>query len=282
MSAIKKYFQQECKWHMLGLEHSKPSHFYTSVWQSTRSSVPLLLWRALLLLISVAIVITSFTFYIKSQVSVGYWFIFLTHWGLVLMIASTGFGVATSARVYFYGPISADLNLPWYVKTFWVLHNVAVPVAFLITVFYWTLLFSVDFQEEMDRGLDIAVHAVNTVTMLLLLMSSSHPTRFLHMIHPFLFALTYVVFSVIYYLAGGINPLGEPWIYPVVNWAKPGTAILVVFVTGVLLIVLHFVTVGLAAGRDALANRIMRPSVTVHVDEDLALRTHTAQTETNT
>lgn len=58
----------------------------------------------------------------------------------------------------------------------------------------------------MDRGLDIAVHAVNTLLMLLLLLSSSHPTRFLHMAHPFAFALTYVVFSVIYYFAGGINP----------------------------------------------------------------------------
>lgn len=36
----------------------------------------------------------------------------------------------------------ADLTLPWYVKTFWVLHNVSVPVAFLITMFYWLLLYS--------------------------------------------------------------------------------------------------------------------------------------------
>ncbi|CAH2231657.1 jg19476 [Pararge aegeria aegeria] len=194
------------------------------------------------------------------------------------MIASTGFAVATSARVYLYGPISADLNLPWYVKTFWVLHNVSVPVAFLITVFYWTLLYNVDFQEEMDRGLDIAVHAVNTLIMMLMLMSSSHPTRFLHMIHPFLFALTYVVFSAVYYLAGGINPLGDPWIYPVVNWSDPGPTILVVFVTGLLLVSLHFITIGLSAARDALANRIIRPSVTVHLDENVALRTQTANT----
>ncbi|XP_039755992.1 uncharacterized protein LOC120630762 [Pararge aegeria] len=278
MSAIIKYFKQECKLLMLGLEHPKPSDFYTSVWQNTRSSVPLLIWRVLLFLTSVGIVITSFSFYIISPFSAGYWFIYLTHWGLSLMIASTGFAVATSARVYLYGPISADLNLPWYVKTFWVLHNVSVPVAFLITVFYWTLLYNVDFQEEMDRGLDIAVHAVNTLIMMLMLMSSSHPTRFLHMIHPFLFALTYVVFSAVYYLAGGINPLGDPWIYPVVNWSDPGPTILVVFVTGLLLVSLHFITIGLSAARDALANRIIRPSVTVHLDENVALRTQTANT----
>ncbi|XP_052737932.1 protein rolling stone [Bicyclus anynana] len=278
MSVIVNYFKQECKLVMLGLEHPKPTDFYISTWQNTRSAVPLLLWRLLLLLTSVGIVITSFTFYIISPFSAGYWFIYLTHWGLGLMVASTGFGVATSARVYLYGPISADLNLPWFVKTFWVLHNVSVPVAFIITVFYWSLLYNVDFQEEMDRGLDIAVHAVNTVIMLLMLMSSSHPTRFLHVAHPFLFALTYVVFSVIYYLAGGINPLGEPWIYPVVHWGEPGPTILVVFVTGLLLVCLHFVTIGLAAARDILAGRIMRSSAAAGADENVALRNNAANT----
>lgn len=35
----------------------------------------------------------------------------------------------------------AEFVLPWYVKTYWVLHNIAVPIAFLITIFYWTILY---------------------------------------------------------------------------------------------------------------------------------------------
>lgn len=66
-----------------------------------------------------------------------------------------------------------------------------------------------------------------------------------------------------------------------VNWANPGPTLLVVFMTGLLLIKFHFTTIGLAQARDFLANRIMRPSVTVHLDEDVALRTQT-QTEANT
>ncbi|XP_041974865.1 protein rolling stone-like [Aricia agestis] len=272
MDAIKLYFKQECKLLMLALEHPKPSDFYISVWQATRSPVPLLIWRALLFLTSIGIVITSVTFYAISSVSLGYWFIYLTHWGLTLMILSTGFGFAVSLRTYISGPLSVDYSLPWYVKTFWVLHNMSVPVAFLITLFYWTILYEAGVSEEMNLGLDVSIHGINSVVMFLLLSSSSHPSRLVHVLHPMLFALTYVAFSLIYYLAGGVDTAGNRYVYPVLYWGSAGKAFLVVVITGLLLIVLHFATIGLAAARDAIANRLIRPSVTVHVDERLALR----------
>lgn len=106
MSAIVNYFKKECRLLMLGLEHNKPSDFYISVWQTTRSPFPLLVFRTLLFLTSLAIVITSISFYISSPIPIGYWFIYLTHWGLALMTLSTGFGAAISAKRYFTGPIS--------------------------------------------------------------------------------------------------------------------------------------------------------------------------------
>ncbi|XP_064071401.1 protein rolling stone-like [Vanessa tameamea] len=277
MSAIKTYFKEECRLLMLSLEHPKSSDFYISVWQSTRSPLPLLIWRTLLFLASLGIFITSITFYIVSPISVGYWFIYLTHWGLTLMLFATGSGAAISARCYFAGPISAEFCLPWYVKTFWVLHNVSVPLAFLITIFYWTILYSEDFLEELNAALDIAIHGINSLIMFLLLVTSSHPIRFLHLLHPFAFAFTYVFFSIVYYLAGGTGPSGEPYIYPVVHWGEPGIAIVVVVVTGLMLIFLHFITIGLGAARDAIADRLIRPSVTVHVDEGVALRSPNPQ-----
>lgn len=65
--------------------------------------------------------------------------------------------------------------------------------------------------------------------------------------------------------------------YPVVNWEQPGTTIVVVLITGILLIFLHFVTIGLAATRDTIAKRLIRPSVTVHIDEGIPLRTNMPQ-----
>ncbi|XP_045446035.1 protein rolling stone-like [Melitaea cinxia] len=278
MNTVKKYFKEECQLLMLSLGHPKTSDFFISVWQTTRSPLPLLVWRTLFFLSSLSIVITSLVYYIKSPVSVSFWFIYITHWGLVLNMFATGFGTAISARCYFYGPISAEFNLPWYVKTFWVLHNVSVPLAFLITLFYWTVLFNANFLEEMNQALDIAIHGINSLIMFIHHMTSSHPTRLLHLVHPFALALVYVFFNIIYYLAGGTDPLGQPFIYPVINWSQPGSATVVVIVTGLLLICLHFVTIGLGMARDAIANRILRPSVAVHVDEDIALHNTNPQT----
>ncbi|XP_072937830.1 protein rolling stone-like [Epargyreus clarus] len=273
MDAVKSYFKSETRWEMLGLEHTKPPDFYLSVWQTTRSSVPLLIWRALLFLASLGIILTSFIMYAVSDISIGFWFIYLTHWGLTLNVFATGFATVVSARCYLYGPISAEFCLPWYVKTYWVFSNAAVPIAFLITVFYWTVLYGAGIEEEVNHALDVAIHGINSVVMFLLLISSSHACRLLHFYQPICFAFTYVVFAVIYYLAGGRDAKGNAFIYPVLYWGFPGQAIGVVVLTGLLLVALHFTTVGLAASRNAVATRLLRPSVIVHADEGIALRT---------
>lgn len=105
MSAIKSYFKQEVKSSMLSLEHPKPADFYLSAWQTTRSVVPLLIWRALLFLTAFAIVLSSVIIYILNG-KFAYWLIYLTHWGLLSILLTTGFATGISVRCYFYGPIS--------------------------------------------------------------------------------------------------------------------------------------------------------------------------------
>ncbi|KAJ0182364.1 hypothetical protein K1T71_001733 [Dendrolimus kikuchii] len=278
MSAIKTYFKEEMQWNMIGLEHSKTADFYLSAWQTTRSTVPLLFWRALLFLGSVGIVLSSMIIYILNG-KFAFWFIYLTHWGLTVIVLATGFSTLISARCYFYGPISAEFKLPWYVKTYWVLFNISVPLAFLITIFYWTLLYEAGIEEELNHGLDVAVHGLNSVVMFLLLASASQPTRLVHVYHPLVFSLVYVIFGIIYHLAGGVDQKGSPWIYPVVNWANPGTTLGVVAATGILLIVLHLITVGLAAGRDAISKKYIRPDAAIKVEEGLPLRRPIETTE---
>ncbi|CAH2050724.1 unnamed protein product, partial [Iphiclides podalirius] len=271
MSAARDYFKREARLSMLGLEHPKPSCFHLSAWQTNRSATPLLVWRASLFLASLGIVLASMVSYGQGG-KFGFWFIYLTHWGLALNTFATGFAAAVSARCFFRGPVGAEFSLPWYIKSYWVLYNSAVPIAFLITVFYWTILYEAGFEEELNPGLDVAVHGLNSVVMFLLLVSSSHPSRLLHLYHPMIFGLTYTAFSAIYYLAGGVDRAGNPWIYPVVNWGEPGPTSATVAVTGVLLVSLHFAVVGLAAIRDATASRCIRPSVITHVEEGVPLR----------
>ncbi|KAI8438788.1 hypothetical protein MSG28_011171 [Choristoneura fumiferana] len=207
MSAIRTYFKEEAKVQMLVLAHPKPSDFYLSVWQTTRSAVPLLIWRALLFLASLGIVLSSLILYIIDSPNVGYWFIYLTHWGITINTFATGFALAVSVRCYFYGPLTAV-------------------------------------QEELNPGLDIAIHGLNSLVMFGLLMSASQPSRI----------------------------KGNKYIYPVIDWSSPGPTIGVVALTGLMLIVLHFMVMGMAVGRDALASRLFHDSVTVHVEEGVPLR----------
>ncbi|CAB3241031.1 unnamed protein product [Arctia plantaginis] len=271
MSAIKSYFKQEINPRMFKIEHQKPADFYLSNWQTTRSAVPLLILRVVLLLASLTIVLSSLiTYIVKGKFR--FWFIYLTHWGLTSILLATSFAVAVSARIYLRGPISGEYNLPWYVKIFWVLCNIATPFAFLITVFYWTVLYSAGMEEEVNHTLDVAVHGINSIIMFLLLLSSSLPVRLLHIYQPLLFGITYMLFGLFYHLGGGIDRLGNPYIYSVIDWSKPGTTVVVLLITGILLILLHFFTTALAVARDAGTARCFRKSQTVKPAEGMPLR----------
>ncbi|XP_026759301.2 uncharacterized protein LOC113518525 [Galleria mellonella] len=270
MSVVKRYFKDQMQWRNLGLEYSEPATFYLSVWQTTRSSVPLLIFRGILFLTSLGIVLSSIIIYSLNGIC-GYWFIYLTHWGLTANLLATGFATVVSARCYFYGPISTKYRIPWYLKTYWVVYNVATPVAFLITIFYWSVLYEAGIEEELNHGLDVAVHGLNTIVMFLLLITCSQPSFLLHLYQPLLFALTYFFFTLIYYLARGVDNKGNRYIYPVLNWQNPGITIAVGSLTGVLLVTLYFVMVGMAAARDAIATRVIQSSVKVYAREEVPL-----------
>ncbi|RVE51097.1 hypothetical protein evm_004240 [Chilo suppressalis] len=258
MSNIKKYCKEEFQWGKIKLEHARPSDFYLSVWQTNRSAAPLLILRSLLFLTSLAITVYSIVSYsIKGWF--GIWWIYLTHWGLTVMTLSTGFATGVSARCHFYGPISGEYRLPWYIKTYWVLFNISVPLAFLITIFYWTVLFEANIEEELDHGTDIAVHGINSVLMFLLLITASHPCRLLHIYQPLVFAFVFLMFTLFYYLAGGRNRNGEPYVYPVLNWSKPGVTIGVGAITGLLLVLLYVLVISITLARDSISRACVKP-----------------------
>lgn len=53
---------------------------------------------------------------------------------------------------------------------------------------------------------------------------------------------------------------GDRWIYPVIDWSKPGPTIGIVALVALILVVLHLITVGLAAARDRIAFRLLHTS----------------------
>ena len=106
-------------------------------------------------------------------------------------------------------PSPPPLPMAWYHKASWALYNLAANNAVAVTAAYWSLLYG---GWKLD-GLDITTHVLNTVFMVVETLASSVPVHLLHVTHSMLFMSLYILFSVIYWLKGGTNAFGLPYIY---------------------------------------------------------------------
>lgn len=102
---MKVYLKTQFRLSMFKLEHENPSDFYLSCWQKNRASLPLFCLRLLLFLACVGILVASLVIMGRGFGNVGLWFIYMTHWGVLLITLTTGFATAISCRAYFKGPI---------------------------------------------------------------------------------------------------------------------------------------------------------------------------------
>ncbi|KAJ8735752.1 hypothetical protein PYW07_007372 [Mythimna separata] len=256
----KRYFKKEFRLHMFSLEHEDSSDFYLSCWQRNRSCWPLLCIRTLIFIGCLSTVVASMVLMTQRLMNFGHWFIFMTHWGLVFNTISAALAWLISVVEFLRGPDSSPTTL---VKLYWSVFNATISVAFFITGFYWALLtdLTVEADYALDPVLDVFVHGINSVFMFCLLITSRHPTRLLHFYIPLILGISYMLFSVIYYAAGGLSPFGMVWIYPMLDWSKPGPTILLSFGSAVMIIVIHFIVVGMTLAREALTKRFREPTV---------------------
>lgn len=114
------------------------------------------------------------------------------------------------------------------------------------------------------NAMNILSHACNSVVMFLDILIVASPMRLLHVIQPLAFTGIYGLFSIVYFLAGGkslyvwnwqsIDEIilfkslliqffrgGQSYIYPILDWAYPGEAIVVVIGLALLEVAVHMV-----------------------------------------
>lgn len=92
--------------------------------------------------------------------------------------------------------------MPMSFKVYWWFNNMTLVISICITIIYWGILFS---DEHKLDAVNVMTHATNSVLMFLDMMIVSHPYRLLHVIQPIILGVTYAIFSVIYYFAGGLD-----------------------------------------------------------------------------
>jgi len=109
-------------------------------------------------------------------------------------------------------------SLPWYMVIQWILYNIALPNAILVTIIYWSVLYPMLTAHGFNTSLlDVCLHGLNTLAMITEQYLSAIPTRLLHVIYPMTYAIIYGIFSGILY---GVDKIV---LYPyVLDWSQPG------------------------------------------------------------
>lgn len=104
MGAIRDQF----RWKKLKLQDDNASDFYLSCWQRNRMAMPMLCIRLVLFAGCLGILLSSMLLP-ERIIYIAYWPLYLTQWGLLMNLITTGMATAVSAVAYFKGPIG------WYV-----------------------------------------------------------------------------------------------------------------------------------------------------------------------
>lgn len=223
---VKEFQMNNC-----GFDHHSADDFVKSQWQTRTKSFIFLLYRCFIAAFYLAVVIYSMI----DGFSNGLYFIYLTNWGIMLCMVTTMLGAILVCTWYLH-PEFADRvkdsnEMPIPFKIYWGMHVITLILSMGITIIYWSVLYNDLVQVT---AVNILTHAFNSVLMFVDLWIVAYPVRLLHMFLPVCFGLVYAIFSVIYYAAGGVDPAGKHYIYPILDWDYPGKAILTVI--GVILL----------------------------------------------
>ena len=119
----------------------------------------------------------------------------------------------------------------------WILFNITISNAPLVTVIYWAVLFPSISADAKGNAMDIMIHGANSSLILVELLVNAIPVRILHFYHPMLYAVCYLIFSTIYWAVDHSNVIYEyilDWNHPI-NTVIAAASILVYFV------LIHFV-----------------------------------------
>jgi len=179
-----------------------------------------LAFRATLLVVWFGCTIWSFVEWVSVLgLGVGYWFTKLTHWGAMLQVIYFAFGAfSTYKAIYGRRPDGLGEATPWFVRVTWFLAALAPVVAFIVLVLYWALVFD---DSSSPTFTQVLMHGGNFLAALLDLMTTRTPHYIAHVYVPMAFGITYTLFTLIYYAAGGTFEDGvSPYIYPAIDWTN--------------------------------------------------------------
>ena len=249
----KLWYRVSRKWSRLKIEPPHARIFSESRFQD-RLELWYLVYRWIIFLAWLLIIVCS-VFEIGSYQPQGnnqFWAIYLTNWVLVLGSTQSLLGAILVTRRWKQEKLPnfdpSNLTLSLLERTYWFLYVVTSSVAFCVTITYWCAIY--DPQYHAVDVLNILLHVCNSILMIIDLCVVKIPFVLISFWWCLAVAASYVIFSVIYFVSGGVDKFGSRSIYPILNWEKPGRTLLVCFGVTVFLIILHCFYCLLASFRD--------------------------------
>ncbi|XP_011202538.2 protein rolling stone isoform X1 [Bactrocera dorsalis] len=230
--------------------------FFKSQWQKSEWSILFLIYRwcfATWLVVTMGLSLELFFFD-------GKWFIYFTNWGYLLC---TFVALLSAILVTVYCFTAPKTPCPrWMVELYWHLHISAFVCAIGLSFLYWAFIYPFS-NFKVPEGIhrieiirlyryffdgpdnhsclayfhNINSHAINSVLMIIDQVVVAFPTRIIHFVYPALIVIAYLVFSIVYFLIGGENVIGKPYIYRILNWGEYPVSSALVACSGLLLVV---------------------------------------------
>ncbi|XP_055387253.1 protein rolling stone-like [Condylostylus longicornis] len=223
-------------------------NFYLCQWQrGTQVGILYLFYRWLTAITCLAVVVCSLLDIGHSsdeQFENHYakWWIYLTNWGLLVCAIQAWFAawIVTQGMMVRRDDFELvrRMNKSYFHNIYWVLYTVATVYSFIISLCYWCLVHNPEIHKV--DTLNIMVHVFNSVIMLIDLAIVGHPIKLGHIYYTTVFGAIYALFTGIYYLAGGTDRLNRVAIYPLLDWTKPGKAVIVSICAVIFVAIVHF------------------------------------------
>lgn len=150
--------------------------------------------------------------------------------------------------------VSYDSDNTGYIeKITWVLYTMSLTMACMVTGGYYTAA-GINFDDFDVFALHI--HGINLLIMCADLLLSRTPIHLLHFYFPTLFVAVYIIFTGVYYAAGGTDAQGTSYIYPLLDYENDlGRAILLAVVLVTVTAIVHCIFTVVAVLRDYVAER---------------------------
>jgi len=279
LQRVKEEFRKE----NLNLEHKASHLFVSSQWQQhNRMSCMYLGYRLFWAMYFLMWTFWAFagSFGYQAPLSMkAYHFMYMTNWGLWMLTFDVNLQAFNTIRHFKKMADDGDASyprMPLLHKVSWAVSNITGTMHLFITLAYWITVYPNRSGEHLNE-IGVNTHLIPGLYILMDVWVSATPRRLLHAYWPMLFVCCYLTFNFTYYLAGGLDYLGRPAIYPSMDWTKPGSTIPLMFVMVLVLMpLLHGVICTLYAARVKLW-RILKISRYVREEDESEKVEATAQ-----